>query len=90
MEQAKVVLHNLLLHVLSIVFHTKLDGTFVIFAALKAFGLAAIMCKTGILIPVDSCVANEIRPRVDFFDSVLVDIGDSQYVMARQAILMQS
>jgi len=56
--------------------------------ALKAFGLAAIMCQTGIPIPVDSCVANEIRPRVDFFGSVLVDIGDSQDVMAGQSTLM--
>ena len=42
---------------------------------LKLLGLLAHMSRAGIPIPVDAQ-----RPRVDFFDPILADIGDIQSV----------
>ena len=51
--------------------------------ALKSFGLTAIMSRLAIPIPVaaDSGVGEAIDTRIDFFDDVFLDIGDSQSVM---------
>ena len=50
--------------------------------AMKGFGLAIILCKLGIPIPVQLQKERSRRgvpgPRVDFFDHVLVSIGDGQ------------
>jgi hypothetical protein len=68
--------------------------------ALKSFGLAAIMCRMAMPISTSSdegttdndnhhdASAPAPRPRIDFFDAVLVDIGDSQDVLAGQSTLM--
>ena len=50
--------------------------------SLKAFGVVAVLARLGIPIP----LANEEQtPRVDFFANVLVDVGDSQDVLAGQS-----
>jgi dsDNA-specific endonuclease/ATPase MutS2 len=60
--------------------------------ALKSFGLCATMCKLAIPIPVDKTEviggSNSEGPRVDYFDHVLIDIGDSQSVLTGYSTLM--
>ena len=47
--------------------------------SMKSFGIASILTKLGLPIPVKSeC---KTKPRVDFFDQVLVNIGDNQNVL---------
>lgn len=58
--------------------------------ALKSFGLAAIMCKLGIPIPIDPDQAgqNNKVPRVDFFHEIFVEVGDQQSIIQGQSTLM--
>lgn len=46
---------------------------------LKLLGLVALMARNGIPIPADGAVGAN-RPRVDFFNPILADIGDLQSV----------
>lgn len=43
--------------------------------SMKSFGLVCILTKLGIPIPT---VAGAARPRVDFFDDILINVGDKQ------------
>lgn len=45
--------------------------------AMKSFGMICILCKIGISIPV---LHSEKAPRVDYFDRILVEVGDQQSV----------
>ncbi|KAL3764660.1 hypothetical protein ACHAW5_000291 [Stephanodiscus triporus] len=56
--------------------------------ALKSFGLAAIMAKLAIPIPTVRNAGDERRPIVDYFDDVLVEVGDSQNIRRRESTLM--
>jgi transcription antitermination factor NusG len=56
--------------------------------ALKSFGLAAIMAKLAIPIPTARGAGDERRPIVDYFDDVLVEVGDSQNIRRRESTLM--
>ena len=59
--------------------------------ALKSFGLAAIMAKLGIPISTtetEIAGGDERRPVVDYFDEVLVEVGDSQSVRRQESTLM--
>lgn len=46
--------------------------------SMKSFGLASVLTKLGIPIPVKDTAK---RPRVDFFDEILVNVGDRQSVL---------
>jgi hypothetical protein len=46
--------------------------------AMKSFAMASILTKLGIPVPQKS---GSMRPRVDFFDEILVNIGDNQNVL---------
>jgi DNA mismatch repair protein MutS2 len=54
--------------------------------ALKAFGVAAILVKVAIPIPVAS--QTKFTPRIDFFDDILVEVGDGQSVTEGESTLM--
>ena len=59
--------------------------------ALKSFGLAAIMAKLGIPISTtetEIAGGDERRPVVDYFDEILVEVGDSQSVRRQESTLM--
>jgi len=59
--------------------------------ALKSFGLVAIMAKLGIPISTtetESAGGYERRPVVDYFDEILVEVGDSQSVRRQESTLM--
>jgi dsDNA-specific endonuclease/ATPase MutS2 len=45
--------------------------------AMKSFGMVCILCRMGIPIPV---LGSEKTPRVDYFDRILVEVGDQQSV----------
>lgn len=53
--------------------------------ALKAFGVATILVKLAIPIPV---ILSSTVPRIDFFDDVLVEVGDGQSVTEGESTLM--
>jgi dsDNA-specific endonuclease/ATPase MutS2 len=63
-----------------------------LYVALKSFGLCATMCKLAIPIPVDKTEviggSNSEDPRVDYFDHVFIDIGDSQSVLTGYSTYM--
>jgi len=46
--------------------------------SMKSFGLASILTKLGIPIPIKE---GSKRPRVDFFDEIFVNVGDRQSVL---------
>jgi len=46
--------------------------------SLKSFGVACIMAKLGIPIPLEDTTK---KPRVDYFDNVLANIGDQQDIL---------
>lgn len=46
--------------------------------SMKSFGLASILTKLGLPIPVKNGAR---RPRIDFFDEILVNVGDRQSVL---------
>jgi hypothetical protein len=46
--------------------------------SMKSFGLASILTKLGLPIPLDKGAK---RPRIDFFDEILVNVGDRQSVL---------
>ena len=57
--------------------------------ALKSFGLVAMMAKLGI--PITSLTPDdeqEQRPIVDYFDDILVEVGDSQSIGKQESTLM--
>ena len=57
--------------------------------ALKSFGLVAEICKLAIPVPQSSTpTSSAVPPRVDFFDNVLVDVGDQQSVLEGESTLM--
>jgi len=59
--------------------------------ALKSFGLAANMTKLGIPISTtvtESAGGDERRPVVDYFDEILVEVGDSQSVRRQESTLV--
>jgi DNA mismatch repair protein MutS2 len=57
--------------------------------AMKSFGLVAIMAKIGIPIPRDDYSKKKIdETRVDFFDEVLVEVGDHQSLMEGESTYM--
>ena len=53
-------------------------------AALKSFGIAAIFCKLGIPI----IGSKRSMMRVDFFDDIFADVGDSQNLIEGTSTLM--
>jgi hypothetical protein len=58
--------------------------------ALKSFGLCATLCKLGIPIPVDKSNTGECNEvtRVDYFENIFIDLGDSQSVSTGYSTLM--
>lgn len=58
--------------------------------ALKSFGLCATLCKLGIPIPVDKTNTGECNEvtRIDYFEDVFIDLGDSQSVSTGYSTLM--
>jgi DNA mismatch repair protein MutS2 len=58
--------------------------------ALQSFGLCAVLCKLGIPIPVDKTINGEYNEvtRVDYFEDILIDLGDSQSVSTGYSTLM--
>ncbi|KAG7346384.1 MutS2 protein [Nitzschia inconspicua] len=46
--------------------------------SMKSFGMVSVLSKLGIPIPVSE---ESKRPRIDFFDKILVNIGDNQNVL---------
>lgn len=56
--------------------------------ALKSFGVACLLAKLAIPVPRSRLSAEGGRPRVDFFDNVLVEVGDQQSVIEGESTLM--
>lgn len=56
--------------------------------ALKSFGVASLLTKLAIPIPRSSPHTNGFGPRVDFFDKVLVEVGDQQSILEGESTLM--
>ena len=56
--------------------------------ALKSFGLAACFVKLGIPITVNRIPSEESEVRVDFFENIFVQIGDSQDLLLGESTLM--
>lgn len=56
--------------------------------ALKSFGLAACFVKLGIPITVNQIPYEESEVRVDFFENIFVQIGDSQDLLMGESTLM--
>lgn len=61
--------------------------------ALKSFGIASILSKVGIPIPVNKPVSRNdgkdvIFPRVDFFREIHIEVGDQQNVDGGESTLM--
>lgn len=56
--------------------------------ALKSFGLVAIMVKLGLPITVSRGFQESSPPVVDFFEDVLVEVGDSQSISKQESTLM--
>ena len=56
--------------------------------ALKSFGLAACFVKLGIPITVNQIPSEESEVRVDFFENIFVQIGDSQDLLMGESTLM--
>jgi DNA mismatch repair protein MutS2 len=56
--------------------------------ALKSFGLAACFVKLGIPITVNQIPSEESEMRVDFFENIFVQIGDSQDLLLGESTLM--
>jgi DNA mismatch repair protein MutS2 len=56
--------------------------------ALKSFGLAACFVKLGIPITVNQIPSEESEARVDFFENIFVQIGDSQDLLLGESTLM--
>ncbi|KAL3809593.1 hypothetical protein ACHAXA_005809 [Cyclostephanos tholiformis] len=57
--------------------------------ALKSFGMAAMMAKLAIPITVARNADDGLRPPiVDYFDDILVEVGDSQSIRRQESTLM--
>jgi DNA mismatch repair protein MutS2 len=56
--------------------------------ALKSFGVASLLTKVAIPIPRSSSHSDGFGPRIDFFDNVLVQVGDQQNVFEGDSTLM--
>lgn len=56
--------------------------------ALKSFGVACLLTKLAIPVPRSSKVTMDKPPRVDFFDKVLVEVGDQQSVLEGESTMM--
>jgi dsDNA-specific endonuclease/ATPase MutS2 len=51
--------------------------------SMKSFGVVSIMARLGIPIPLSE--SSQQRPRVDYFDDILVDVGDQQNVLGGES-----
>jgi len=56
--------------------------------ALKSFGVACLLAKLAIPVPQASSAPTSKSPRVDFFDKILVEVGDQQSVLEGESTLM--
>lgn len=56
--------------------------------AMKSFGLVAYLTKLGIPIPVNKCDGNNNSARVDFFEDVVVELGDKQNLLEGESTYM--
>jgi len=56
--------------------------------ALKSFGLVAMMMKLGLPITISRSLQVNSPPVVDFFEDVLVEVGDSQSITKQESTLM--
>lgn len=56
--------------------------------ALKSFGVACLLIKLAIPVPHSATSPSTTPPRVDFFDNVLVEVGDQQSVLDGESTLM--
>lgn len=56
--------------------------------ALKSFGMSSLLAKLSIPIPQAQKRSSDVPPRVDFFDNVLVEVGDQQSVLEGESTLM--
>jgi DNA mismatch repair protein MutS2 len=56
--------------------------------ALKSFGVASLLTKLAIPIPRSSPHSSRFGPRIDFFDNILVEVGDQQSVLEGESTLM--
>ena len=56
--------------------------------ALKSFGVACLLTKLAIPVPQSVPHSSGFAPRIDFFENVLVQVGDQQSVLAGESTLM--
>ena len=56
--------------------------------AMKSFGLVAYLTKLGIPIPIKKSAGNDAYARVDFFQDVIVELGDKQNLLEGESTYM--
>lgn len=56
--------------------------------ALKSFGVVSLLAKLAIPIPQSQKLPRHVHPQVDYFDKLVVDVGDQQSVIEGESTLM--